>query len=262
MISYPQINPVAFSLGPLKVHWYGISYLLSFMIAWMLAKYRLKTSYHRWNNEIITDFIIYAAFGALIGGRVGYVLFYEINHFMEDPWHIVKIWQGGMSFHGGLIGVSAALLIFARKMKLNPLLVLDYAAPIVPPGLALGRIANFINGEVFGRITSMPWGMVFPTADSLPRHPSQLYEAFVEGLILFIVLWIYTKKPRVLGSTSGLFLGYYGVGRFCCEFFREPDAHLGFIFANWLTMGQILSIPLILIGIWLFHSTNKSKNLN
>ena len=244
-----NIDPVACSLGPLKIHWYGLCYLLAFGLAWVLANYRIKQM--RWSQALLADFIFYAALGAILGGRIGYLVIYGLDLIKADPWFIFKLWQGGMSFHGGLIGVIIALWSLAKKNKLALWQVLDFAAPLAPLGLALGRIGNFINGEVFGRTTDLPWGVVFFQAGAQPRHPSQLYEALIEGVLLFILLWSYTKQIRAPGKASGLFLLGYGLGRCFCEFFRVPDVQLGFILFDWLTMGQLLSLPMIITGIWL-----------
>ncbi len=260
MINYPQIDPIAIQLGGIKIYWYGIAYLVSFALAWILARYRAKNFGYDWNNETITDFIFYCALGTIIGGRLGYVLFYGLIITYHDPWFPLKIWQGGMSFHGGLLGVIGAIYLFSRKQKQNFITVLDFAAPLAPIGLFLGRISNFINGEVFGRVTTLPWGMVFPNADALPRHPSQLYEALVEGVLLFMILWLYTRKSRVVGTPGGVFLFCYGIGRFVCEFFREPDSHMGFILFRQLTMGQLLSIPMVLLGLGILLHCNKKTN--
>lgn len=252
MIPYSQISKIAFQLGPIKVYWYGITYLVSFAIVWLLAKIRSKKLNYSWNNEIISDFVFYSAVGAIAGGRLGYILFYNFAAFIYNPLILFKIYLGGMSFHGGLIGAIIALFLFSRKVKLSFLETLDFTAPLVSLGLALGRIGNFINGELWGRVTNVHWGMVFPDAGPLPRHPSQLYEAFLEGILLFTIIWIYASKPKPTGTTTGLFLMGYGIIRFVCEFFREPDAHIGFI-ANHFTLGQLLSLPMIATGgymIW------------
>jgi phosphatidylglycerol:prolipoprotein diacylglycerol transferase len=263
MINYPQIDPIALQLGALKIHWYGLSYLAGFAIAWLLAKYRSKKLNYDWNNEVVTDFVFHCAVGAIIGGRLGYVLFYGLSFLVQDPWFIFKIWQGGMSFHGGLLGIIIALYLFAKKIDgIDFIAVLDFAATLAPLGLAAGRVGNFINGEAFGRVTTLSWGMVFPGAGPLPRHPSQLYEALVEGLFLFIILWVYAKKPRLSGTVSGLFLVCYGVGRFFCEFFREPDSHIGFILFHQLTIGQLLSIPMVLIGLGILIRCYRKKPSN
>ncbi len=257
MINQFAIDPVALKIGPIHIYWYGIAYLVGFALAWILARYRAKKMAFGWSVDVISDFIFYCALGAIIGGRLGYILFYGLGTLVEDTLFIFKIWQGGMSFHGGLIGVTVALAFFARKEKMPILQLLDFTAPLAPLGLALGRMGNFINGEVWGRVTEMPWGMVFPHADLLPRHPSQLYEALTEGVLLFIIIWVYTNKPRAIGRASGLFLLGYGVARFGCEFFRTPDSHLGFVLFDWMTMGQILSLPMIIVGCYLIGRKNK-----
>ena len=251
MLIYPQINAIAIQIGPIKIYWYGILYLISFALAWFLAKLRAQKLNYHWNNEIISDFIFYAAMGVLLGGRLGSVLFYNLSEFLHDPLFIFKIWLGGMSFHGGLLGVIISLFYFSRKIKIPFLAILDFTAPLVPLGLALGRVGNFINSELLGRITNVPWGMIFPNGGPLPRHPSQLYESFAEGILLFIIVWFYAAKPRPRGMVSALFLCSYGVIRFICEFFREPDIQFGFIAFDWLTMGQLLSLPMIAIGIYM-----------
>lgn len=248
MLHYPAINPVAFSLGPLAVHWYGIMYLIAFSLAWMIGQYRAKRSSGSWNKEQVNDLIFYCALGAVIGGRVGYMLFYQFAELLSSPLLLFKVWEGGMSFHGGLLGVLVAVLFFAYKFHKTFFEVTDFLAPLVPLGLFFGRIGNFINGELWGRVTTVPWGIVFPHAGSLPRHPTQLYEALGEGLLLFLIVWFFSAKPRPRMAVSGVFLAGYGIIRFVIEFFREPDAHLGFIAFDWLTMGQLLSLPMILIG--------------
>lgn len=250
MIVFPQIDPVAFSLGPIKVHWYGLMYLLGFVAAWGLAHWRVKHYRLNWTAEQISDLIFYGALGVIIGGRIGYLLFYNSYQFFTQPWVVVKLWEGGMSFHGGLIGVAVAMWLFARKIKKPFLEVADFLAPLVPLGLGAGRIGNFINGELWGRVTDMPWAMIFPNSDGQPRHPSQLYEFGLEGVALFIFLWWYAAKPRPAGRVTAMFLIGYALCRLLAECFREPDAQLGFIGFNWLTMGQLLSIPMLLIGLW------------
>ena len=256
MLTYPQINAIAIQVGPIKIYWYGIMYLMGFALAWFLARVRAQKLNYHWNNEIISDFIFYAAIGVLLGGRLGSVLFYNFSEFLHNSLFVFKIWLGGMSFHGGLLGVIISLFFFARKIKIPFLDMLDFTAPLVPLGLAFGRIGNFINSELWGRITTVPWGMVFPNGGPLPRHPSQLYESFAEGILLFIIVWLYASKPRPRGTISGLFLCSYGIIRFICEFFREPDLQLGFIAFDWLTMGQLLSIPMIIVGIYLIKRGN------
>lgn len=252
MLIYPEINPVAFAIGPLKVHWYGLMYLVGFVGAWVLAYWRVKHYKLHWTTEQISDLIFYAALGAIIGGRVGYMLFYNFQDLIHSPLDLFKIWQGGMSFHGGLLGVIAALLVFARKMKRPFWEIGDFVAPLVPLGLGAGRIGNFINGELWGKATTVPWAMVFPQADNQPRHPSQLYEFGLEGIALFILVWWYAVKPRPTGCVSGVFLMGYALCRILVEFFREPDVQIGYIAFNWLTMGQVLSIPMFAFGFWLW----------
>jgi phosphatidylglycerol:prolipoprotein diacylglycerol transferase len=252
MFIYPYINPVAFSIGPVQVHWYGLMYLIGFISAWLLAHWRMKHYKLNWTSEQISDLIFYAALGVIIGGRVGYMLFYNFPEFIHAPWNLFKIWEGGMSFHGGLLGVIAALWIFARKYKKPFWEVGDFVAPLVPIGLGAGRIGNFINGELWGRATDMPWGMIYPHVDDQPRHPSELYELGLEGICLFIVVWWYARKPRQTGRVSAVFLIGYAICRIIAEFFRQPDQQLGYIAFDWLTMGQILSVPMILLGFWLW----------
>lgn len=252
MLTYPDINPIALAIGPLKIHWYGLMYLLGFFMAWLLAHWRAKHYSLVWTSEQISDLIFYLALGVIIGGRIGYMVFYNFAELVQQPWSLFKIWQGGMSFHGGLIAGMLAIYLFGRKYHKSFWEVTDFTAPLVPLGLAAGRIGNFINGELWGRVTDVPWGMVFPQAGPLPRHPSQLYEFGLEGIILFIVVWYYAAKPRPVGRVTAVFLIGYGLCRFTVESFRQPDQQLGFIAFNWLTMGQLLSIPMILLGITLW----------
>jgi len=252
MLVYPVIDPVAFSLGPLKIHWYGIMYLLGFSSAWLLARWRASRYHLPWTAVQISDLIFYAALGVILGGRLGYMLFYNASQLLYSPWTVVKLWDGGMSFHGGLLGVIIATALFARRHKKAFLEVTDFVAPLVPIGLALGRIGNFINGELWGRVSDVPWAMVFPYAGNLPRHPSQLYELGLEGIVLFLVLWFYASKPRPVGRISALFLIGYASARIIAECFREPDFPMGFVAFDWLTMGQLLSIPMLLVGIFLW----------
>lgn len=247
MLTYPNISPVAFSIGPLSVHWYGLMYLLGFVIAYFLAKHRRARL--GLSLDGISDLVFYCALGIILGGRLGYMLFYNTHQLLVSPWSIVKLWEGGMSFHGGLLGVIVAMILFSRKYQQPFLAVADFVAPLVPVGLAAGRIGNFINGELWGRPTDVPWGMVFPMADVLPRHPSQLYEFLLEGVLLFIVLWWYSEKPRPLGRVSALFLIVYSLGRLLVECFREPDVQLGFMMFDTLTMGQLLCIPMLIAGL-------------
>ena len=256
MLNYPLIDPVAISLGPLKIHWYGIMYLVAFGAAWWLGRRRARRPGSGWNDEQISDLIFYGALGVVLGGRIGYTLFYNFSHFISDPISILRIWEGGMSFHGGLLGVLVAMWLFGRKYKHSFFELTDFVAPLVPIGLASGRLGNFINGELWGQPTNLPWGMVFPGAGPLPRHPSQLYEMFLEGIVLFLIVWIFSARPRPRMAVSGVFAVAYGVFRFAVEFVRQPDDHLGFIAFGWLTQGQLLSAPLILTGIvllWLAY---------
>jgi phosphatidylglycerol---prolipoprotein diacylglyceryl transferase len=251
MISYPDIDPVAFSFGPIKVHWYGLMYLLGFGGAWWLGRRRARRPLSDWRPEQVDDLIFYGALGVILGGRLGYALFYDFDNTLADPLNILKIWQGGMSFHGGLLGVIVAMGIYAHKLGKGFFQVTDFMVPLVPIGLGAGRIGNFINGELWGKVTELPWGMVFPDprAGDLPRHPSQLYEAALEGVALFVILWLFSRRPRPTMAVSGLFLVCYALFRFAVEFVRVPDAHLGYLAWGWVTMGQVLSLPMFLAGI-------------
>lgn len=264
MFIYPNINPIAIKIGPIKIYWYGVMYIIAFAMAWGLALLRTRKKGSTWTREQITDLIFYCALGVIIGGRVGYMLFYDFYDFISNPFSIFQIWHGGMSFHGGLIGVMVCLIIFAKKYQRHFFDIWDFVAPLAPLGLAAGRIGNFINGELWGRVTTMPWGMIYPRAGNIPRHPSELYEFFMEGLVLFIIMWWYSAKPRPRMAVSGLFLILYGAFRFMLEFFRQPDPQLNFLAFGWLTMGQLLSIPMILGGIILmycaYYSMEKENN--
>jgi phosphatidylglycerol:prolipoprotein diacylglycerol transferase len=251
MLSYPNIDPVALSLGPLAIHWYGLMYLIGFVGGWWLGVVRARQPDSGWKTGEIGDLLFYIALGVIIGGRIGYVLFYNFGLFAQDPLLLLRIWQGGMSFHGGLLGVLFAMWLYGRKTGRSFFQVTDFMAPFVPIGLGAGRIGNFINGELWGSPTDLPWGMVFPFVDQQARHPSMLYEALLEGLVLFLLLWIYSSKPRPTRAVSGMFLLGYGVFRFAVEFVREPDAHIGYIAMQWLTMGHLLSAPMILFGVLL-----------
>lgn len=260
MLQYPHIDPIAFSLGPLKVHWYGIMYLIGFASAWLLASYRARKPGSGWTQDQITDFIFYAALGVIIGGRVGYLLFYNLPDFLRHPWILFRVWDGGMSFHGGMLGVIFALWLYARKLGRSIWALTDFAAPLVPIGLFCGRIGNFINGELWGRVTDVPWAMVFPTGGPWLRHPSQLYEALLEGVLLFVILWTFSIKPRPRFAVSALFLLCYGCFRFFVEFYRVPDPQYGYLAFGWLTMGQILSTPMIIIGgyaLWAVYQNQR-----
>jgi len=262
MLSYPQLDPVALSLGPLKIHWYGLMYLVGFATAWILGRYRASRPGSGWNVGMVDDGIFYAVIGTILGGRLGYMFFYGLDQLLADPLSVLRIWEGGMSFHGGLIGVSTALWLFSRRHGMGLLQVTDFAAPLVPPALFTGRIGNFINGELWGRPTALPWGMRVPcerfgeycrellpgTEWSPPLHASQLYEAALEGLVLFLILWIFSAKPRPRMAVSGMFLLGYGVFRLLVELVRLPDTHVGYLAFDWLTMGQILTLPMVLGG--------------
>ena len=249
MLPFPDIDPVAVQIGPLAIRWYGLSYVAGILIGWWLLARRARRPAAPFSPEQVGDIVFFAALGAVLGGRIGYVLFYKFGSYLEDPLSVFAVWQGGMSFHGGVLGFVIATAWFAHRTRVPFLSVTDFVVPAVPVGLFFGRIANFINGELWGRVTDQPWGMVFPGAGPLPRHPSQLYEAVLEGLVLFALLWRYSAAPRPLGRVSGLFLLGYGAFRFAVEFLREPDRHLGFIAFDFLTMGQILSLPMVALGI-------------
>ncbi|MBL1141409.1 MAG: prolipoprotein diacylglyceryl transferase [Proteobacteria bacterium] len=259
MISYPDINPVAVDFGFVKIHWYGITYVVGILLAWLLLKYRGQQSYWGFNNEQISDLIFYAMFGIIVGGRLGSVLFYNFSYYIQHPIEVFYIQQGGMSFHGGLLGVMAAVWFFARKIEVPFFKLTDFIAPVVPIGLGCGRIGNFINGELWGGPSDLPWAMIFPdpAAGGIARHPSQLYEALLEGLILFIILWCFSRTPRPLKTISGLFLIGYGVFRFIVEFVRIPDQHIGYLAFDWFTMGQLLTLPMIIFGLFLMTMAYK-----
>lgn len=257
MIEYPQIDPVAVALGPLKIHWYGLMYLFGFASVWWLGKKRAQQPYSVIKPEDMDDLVYYGALGVILGGRIGYILFYKFADFLNNPLMLFKIWEGGMSFHGGMLGVFIAMGWFGKQKNCTMLQLTDILAPLTPIGLGLGRIGNFINSELWGRTTDVAWGVVFPNGGPLPRHPSQLYEALLEGVLLFVILWIYTDKPRPTMAPTGLVMALYGLFRFFVEFFRMPDAHLGYLAMNWLTMGQILSTPMILIGGALFFYAHR-----
>ena len=250
-MTYPDIDPVAISIGPLAIHWYGLMYLLAFAAGGLLGKYQSKRVPGQWSNNEVWDLVFYVAVGAVLGGRLGYVVFYNAAYYLVHPFEIFWVWTGGMSFHGGLIGVVAAVMLFASRSKRSFLGVADFLAPLCAPGLLAGRIGNFINQELWGRVSDVPWAMIFPAAGPLPRHPSQLYEAALEGVLLFLIVWVFAAKPRRPGQVSGLFLAGYGLFRFFVEFYREPDLHLGPVALDWMTMGQLLSIPVFVAGAWL-----------
>jgi phosphatidylglycerol:prolipoprotein diacylglycerol transferase len=235
-------------------------YLLAFLIGWYLGLRRTKTN-PDWTKDQVTDMLFFGVLGVIIGGRVGYVIFYQFSQFLHDPLMLVRLWEGGMSFHGGLLGVFLAMALFARKYHKHFFDVMDFAAPLFPIGLGLGRIGNFINGELWGRVSDVPWAMVFPLGGPLARHPSQLYQAFLEGVVLFLILWIYSSKKRPRMMVSGMFLLWYGIFRIIAEMFREPDAQLGFLMFH-TTMGQWLSLPMVLGGILLLYLGRQHAKLS
>jgi len=245
---YPTIDPVALSLGPVQIHWYGLMYLLGFAGAWWLG--RVRATRYGWTVTQVEDLLFYGAIGVIVGGRVGYALFYDFPALIDNPLNLFKVWQGGMSFHGGLLGVLAAFGFFSRSTGKSYFAISDFIAPMVPIGLFFGRIGNFINGELWGKVSDVPWAMVFPTGGPLARHPSQLYEAALEGVLLFLILWFYSARPKPPGAVSGLFLLGYGFFRFLVEFVRIPDQQYGYLLLDWITMGQILSLPMIVMGLF------------
>ena len=268
ILPYPEIDPIAFSLGPVAIHWYGLAYVLGILLGWAYAR-RLLDNAPLWSERSppptarqLDDFIVWVALGVVLGGRIGYVLFYDMQAVSENPIRALQIWNGGMSFHGGLIGTTLAMILFARRNGLAMWTLFDIVAAVVPIGLFFGRIANFVNGELWGRITDVPWAMVFPTGGPFSRHPSQLYEAGLEGIVLFLVLFFATRKLRVLkkpGTAAGIFVTGYALCRIFVEFFREPDAQLGYLAGtNWLTMGMVLSFPMALFGLWAIYRAQRA----
>lgn len=252
MLVHPNFDPVAISLFGLQIHWYGLMYVAGFASCYFLWVFRIKNyevyKGSPWNPETISDLIFYGALGAVLGGRLGYVLFYKPLDYLSDPLAALAIWEGGMSFHGGLLGVMVALFFYGRKLNLSLLQVGDFVAPVAPIGLFWGRMGNFINQELWGKTTDLPWGMVFTNGGPEPRHPSMLYEAVLEGLLLLLVIWWLARKPKGIGFLSGCFLIGYAVSRILVEFVRVPDDHLNYLYANWLTMGQMLSLPMLILG--------------
>jgi len=258
VLTWPNFNPIALNIGPIPIpwygpvtmhiRWYGIMYLIGIGVGWLLLRSRARKPDSGWNREQVDDLIFYGVLGIILGGRIGYVLIYAFDTFLEDPLYLIKITEGGMSFHGGLCGVLIAMFLYARRRDVRRpfFAVVDFIAPAIPPGLFTGRIGNFINGELWGKVTDVPWAFIY---DGEPRHPSQLYEAALEGVALFVILWLYSSKPRPTRAVSGLFALCYGCFRFLIEFVRVPDKHPGYIAFGWLTMGQLLSAPLMIIGI-------------
>ncbi len=283
MIIHPNFDPVAVHLGPLSIRWYGLMYLVGFILFLILGRQRIRRdATANWDVKQLDDLLFYGVLGVILGGRIGYVLFYKFGDYLSNPLAIFKVWEGGMSFHGGFLGVLVAMTLFARKYRKHYFDVADFVAPLVPLGLAAGRIGNFINGELYGRVThaDAPWAMLFPSARAddiayaashpewqsvlaqfggLPRHASQLYQFALEGMLLFFVLWFYSKQRRRTGRVSAVFLLGYGLCRFVAEFAREPDSFLGYLALN-LSMGQWLSLPMIVLGGWLFYATRPHGN--
>ena len=260
MLPYPQIDPVAIALGPLKIHWYGLMYLVGIGGAWLLTSRRLERFDSTWNKDKLSDLVFWVAMGVILGGRLGYVLFYDLPAYIAEPAKILRVWEGGMSFHGGLIGVMLSTWWFGKRNGKSFFELMDFIAPLVPIGLGAGRIGNFINAELWGKATDVPWAMVFPTdPQQLARHPSQLYQFALEGVALFTILWFYSRKPRPTMAVSGMFAACYGVFRFIVEFVRVPDAQLGYLAWGWLTMGQVLCVPMILAGLGLIAYAYKRQ---
>jgi phosphatidylglycerol:prolipoprotein diacylglycerol transferase len=271
MLIHPQIDPIAVQLGPVAVHWYGLTYLMAFGLFMWLGRLRLAhepfasmRGAEAWSAKDVEDILFLGVMGVILGGRLGYCLFYKPGYYATHPLEVFAVWQGGMSFHGGMLGVIASMVWFARSRGRHWLQVADFVAPCVPTGLASGRVGNFINGELWGRLASpdLPWGMVFRGAGDLPRHPSQIYQFLLEGLLLFVLLWWYARRPRARGQVAAAFLFGYGVFRFIAEFFREPDAHLGLLSLG-MSMGQWLCVPMILggVGLWWWANVQPKENL-
>ena len=260
-LAFPAIDPIAISIGPIAIRWYALAYIAGLLLGWKYVVYYCSKTPNIMSKRDVDDLLFWATLGVILGGRLGYILFYNLDYYLDNPANILKVWQGGMAFHGGFMGVILAIILFARKRGISTMGVLDAVAVATPIGLFFGRIANFINGELFGRTTDVPWGIVFPNGGPEPRHPSQLYEAALEGLILFVVLFILSRnsfvrhRPGILGGT---FVAGYGISRIIVEFFRQPDAQLGYL-AGGITMGQILSIPMVLVGVSCIVYALKSK---
>ena len=259
MWHYPEMNPVAISLGPLNIHWYALTYLVGIGLVWWTALVRIRRHQLNWASNQFSDLLFYFVLGMLLGGRLGYVLFYGQGQFLSDPLSALKLWQGGMSFHGGFIGVMIGALIYGRLHQRSFFEMMDLIAPSIPLALGAGRLGNFINGELPGRVTDVSWAVIYP-GELVGRHPSSLYQATLEGPVLFAFLWWFASRERRAGEVSAAFLMGYGSLRFLSEFFREPDAQMGFMLLDWMTAGQLLSLPMILIGAWLlFYKIKKSR---
>lgn len=255
MLTFPEIDPVALSLGPLKVRWYGLMYLIGFVGGWWFLRVRVRQLKLDWSEDQVSDLLFYSALGVVLGGRVGYVLFYNFDTFLTDPLMLLRVWEGGMSFHGGLLGVLAAMLWYGRSAQRRFFELTDLIAPVVPIGLGAGRLGNFINGELWGKATDMPWAFM---VEGIPRHPTQLYELLLEGVVMFTVLMWYGRKPRPLMAVSGLFAMMYAVFRGIVELWRLPDAHIGYLDGHWITMGMVLSLPLFAVGFALWHLAHRA----
>ena len=251
MLVHPNFDPVAIAIGPVKIHWYGLMYLIGFALAWWLGRIRVGDAWRGWRREDVSDVMFWMALGVVVGGRLGYMLFYDLDRLVATPLSVFMVWRGGMSFHGGLIGGLLAMWWFARSRGRGFFEVTDFIAPLVPLGIAAGRVGNFINGRLWGTPSDLPWAMVFhdPRAGDVTRHPSQLYEALLEGIVLFAVLWWFTRRPRPAMAASGLFLVGYGLARSLVEFVRVPDEHLGYLAFEWVTMGHVLTLPMIAAGV-------------
>ncbi|MEK9822836.1 MAG: prolipoprotein diacylglyceryl transferase [Gammaproteobacteria bacterium] len=247
MWHYPNLDPVAISLGPISIHWYAISYLVGIGLVWWTLGYRNRHYASGYSDEEVSDLVFFAVLGVLLGGRIGYMLFYGMENLLANPASALRVWEGGMSFHGGLIGVLLGVLWFARKTGRTFFQITDFIAPSIPIALGCGRIGNFINAELPGRVTEVPWGLVYP-GEVVARHPSSLYQAMLEGPVLFVLLWVFAMKPRPVMAVSGLFLVGYGLLRIFSETFRLPDSHLGFVLFDQVTQGQLLSLPMVLLG--------------
>jgi len=266
-LSFPQIDPVLIRLGPLAIHWYGVGYVVGILFAWWYAR-RIIATGRLWPSgkaplapDHVDDFLIWAAVGVVAGGRIGYILFYDFQRYLANPLDIFAVWQGGMSFHGGLLGVTLAMIFFARRRGIPAWSLFDVIAAGAPVGLGLVRMTNFINSELWGRVTDVPWAVIFPNGGPFPRHPSQIYEAGLEGLVLFLVLsWLVWRRGALArpGLVAGTFIAGYAASRIFVEFFREPDAQIGYLAGNWLTMGMILSLPMFLIGLWAMARARKT----